>query len=458
MKEILLNAFCMNAVAHTHQGLWRHPRDRSAEYTDIGFWIRFAQVLEEGMFDGIFMADGLGVYDVYQGSAAPSLRSAVMIPKNDPSLLVSAMAAATRHIGFGITCNVADEAPYAFARKMSTLDHLTKGRMGWNIVTGFLDSAARARGDDRQMAHDERYDAADEYMDIVYRLWEASWEDGAMLRDAASGVYVNADKVHRVRHDGRYFRVDAIHMSEPSPQRTPLLYQAGTSPRGIEFAARHSECVYVSGATPERVGVKVKKLRDAVVAAGRNANDVKVFVSLDTVVGKTDAEARDKHEEYSRYLDPVGALVRLSGFIGIDMSQLDPDEPIRQLPSNGIQTILENLAAGNADKGWTVRDVTNSLRIGGANPVAVGSPATIADIMQRWVDVADVDGFNLPSHVKPESMEDFVRLVVPELQSRKVFKTAYKPGSLREKMFGSPHTLPGHPSARVRRQAGQAAP
>jgi FMN-dependent oxidoreductase (nitrilotriacetate monooxygenase family) len=305
------------------------------------------------------------------------------------------------------------------------------------------------------MAHDERYDAADEYLDIVYRLWEACWEEGAVLRDAKTGVYVDADKVHRIEHDGRYFRLNGVHMSEPSPQRTPLLYQAGTSSRGIKFAACHAECVYVSGATPERVAAKVKKLRDAVVAEGRQADDIKIFVSLDTVVGATDAEARDKHEEYCRYLDPVGALVRLSGFTGIDMSQLDPDEPIRQVQSNGIQAVLENLAAGNADKGWTVRDVTNSLRLDGANAVVVGSPATIADAMQMWVEVADVDGFNLPSHVKPESMEDFVKLAVPELQSRKMFKTEYKPGSLRQKLFDNSYTRSGHPSARIRSQANK---
>jgi len=452
MKEILLNAFCMNAISHTHQGLWRHPRDESHRYTDLDYWVEFAQLLEEGKFDGIFMADGLGIYDVYEGRADAALRSGVMMPKNDPLLLVSAMAAATRNIGFGITCNVTDEPPYAFARKMSTLDHLTRGRIGWNIVTGFLDSAVKARGGEGLLHHDERYEVAEEYMDIVYQLWEKSWEDGAVLRDAENGVFADPSKVHRITHAGKYFKIDSIHMSEPSPQRTPVLFQAGASARGMAFAARHAECIYISGATPAKVGAKVKKIREAAAACGRGRDDIKVFVSMDIITAPTDAEAADKQQEYMRYIDPVGSLVRFSGFIGMDLSKLDLDETIKRIPSNAIQSVLENLASGNADKGWTVRDIANTLQTGGANAVIVGSPATVVDQLQRWMDEADVDGFNVPTMVKPDSTRDLVRLIVPEMQNRGVFKTEYRPGSMREKLFGQAARTPAnHPSAGYRK-------
>ncbi len=414
MKQIRLNAFVMNSVSHSHQGLWRHPRDHSLDYTDLDYWINFAKLLEHGKFDGIFMADGLGVHDVYGGSHEAAVRRAVMIPKNDPSLLVSAMAAATRHLGFGITFGVMDEAPYLFARKISTLDHLTKGRIGWNVVTGYLESSAKTRGDDRLMDHDDRYAVADEFMEIVYRLWEESWEDRAVLRDVESGIYADPAKVHRIRHEGPYFKLDAVHMAEPSPQRTPVLYQAGTSAKGIEFAARHAECVFVNGSNPSRVGVRVKKLREATAASGRRAEDIQVLVSISVIVAPTDAEAEAKHREYSGYIDYEGSLVRMSGFIGTDLSRLDPDEPIKGIASNGIQSILENLTVGNPNKQWTVRDVANSLDRDGVHPVVVGSPVTVVDALERWVKDADVDGFNLAVSVKPESIADFVALVVPE--------------------------------------------
>src|SRR5580704_15859706 len=182
-KEIRLNAFDMNCVGHIQHGMWTHPRDRSTEYNTIGYWQDLARLAERGKFDGIFVADIVGVYDVYRGGPAPSIVDAVQIPVNDPMMVVPVMAAVTEHIGFGVTANLTYEPPYLFARRMSTLDHLTGGRVGWNIVTGYLDSAARGMGLTAQPDHDGRYDAADEYMSVVYQLWEASWEDDAVRRD-----------------------------------------------------------------------------------------------------------------------------------------------------------------------------------------------------------------------------------------------------------------------------------
>jgi len=198
MKEIRLNAFDMNCVGHQSPGLWAHPRDRSTEYKDLAYWTDLAKLLERGRFDALFLADVLGIYDVYGGSPDAALRHAVQVPVNDPVLTIPAMAQVTEHLGFGVTATSSYEPPYPFARRMTTLDHLTKGRAGWNIVTGYLDSAAAGMGQPTQRAHDDRYAAAEEYMEIAYRLWEGSWEDGAVLRDRARHVFGDPDKFLRV--------------------------------------------------------------------------------------------------------------------------------------------------------------------------------------------------------------------------------------------------------------------
>ena len=256
-KQIRLNAFAMNCVAHQSPGLWTHPRDRTANYNRLPYWIDLAKTLERGRFDGLFLADVLGVYDVYGGNPDAALRNAAQTPANEPLMLIPAMAAVTENLGFGVTSNLSFEPPYPFARRMSTLDHLTEGRIGWNVVTGYLDSAARGAGKDKQTAHDDRYDIADEYMELVYKLWEGSWEDDAALRDRVRGIFVDPAKVHRVEHEGRNYRLNAIHLSEPSPQRTPVLYQAGTSPRGRQFAAQHAECVFMSGPSAKIIAPRV---------------------------------------------------------------------------------------------------------------------------------------------------------------------------------------------------------
>src|SRR5207248_1625696 len=246
-KQIRLNAFDMNCVVHQSPGLWTHPRDRADRYNTLDYWVELAKLLERGKFDALFLADVLGVYDVYRGSPDAAIANAVQVPVNDPLLLIPAMAYVTRNLGFGVTCAVSYEHPYTLARRFSTLDHLTGGRIGWNVVTGYLNSAAKGIGLARQPEHDTRYEIAEEYMQIVYKLWEGSWEDGAVLRDRTQRVFARPEKVHRIRHDGRYFQIEAIHLCEPSPQRTPLIYQAGASSRGRQFAATHAECVFING-------------------------------------------------------------------------------------------------------------------------------------------------------------------------------------------------------------------
>ncbi|WP_321845684.1 LLM class flavin-dependent oxidoreductase [Paraburkholderia bannensis] len=449
-KPLLLNAFNMNCVGHINHGLWTHPRDRSADYRKIAYWTDLARTLERGLFDGLFLADIVGVYDVYQRNVDVTLRESIQLPVNDPTLLVPAMAAVTQHLGFGVTVNLTYEAPYLLARRFSTLDHLTQGRIGWNIVTGYLDSAARAMGVSEQLPHDERYERADEYLDVLYKLWEGSWEGDAVLRDKAARVYADPAKVHRVQHAGRYYNVDGYHLAEPSPQRTPVLFQAGSSGRGQRFAARHAECVFIS--PPNRaVGREtVRALREQLVRAGRRPDDVKVFVGAAVVTGATEREAQEKYADYRRYASREAGLAHFAASTGIDYAQYDLDEPVDYTPGNAIESATRTAK----QHGWTRRALLEMFELGGRYPAIVGTPAQVADELQAWVDEADVDGFNLSRTVVPESYEDFVDLIVPELQNRGLYKTAYEEGTLRQKLFSAGDTLPQrHAGASFRREA-----
>jgi len=452
-RQIRLNAFDMNCIGHIQHGLWAHPRDRSTHYTDLDHWVELARTLERGCFDGLFLADILGVYDVFHNSPGAAIRNAVQIPVNDPLLLVPAMAYATRNLGFGVTCNLTYEQPYTFARRISTLDHLTKGRIGWNIVTGYLDSAARAMGLAQQPEHDSRYDVAEEYMQVLYQLWEGSWEDGAVLRDRQRRQFADPSRFHPVQHEGPHYKVNAIHLSEPSPQRTPVLYQAGASARGRAFAAAHAECVFVNGQFRHNVAEIVSDIRARAAAFGRDPYDIKLFVGATVVVAPTDAEARDRLDEYRAYASSEGALAHYSASVGVDFSRYGPDEPIRFVQTNAVTSNLEAITTKSPHTEWTLRKLLQMMVLGSRQAPIVGSPTRVADELQAWVAETDVDGFNLSRTVIPECVEDFVALVVPELQSRGVPQRGYAPGTLRQKLFGPDQArLPAsHPAAAFRR-------
>ncbi|WP_027474311.1 LLM class flavin-dependent oxidoreductase [Curvibacter gracilis] len=450
-KHLLLNAFNMNSVGHINHGLWTHPRDTSTQYNTLAYWVEQARLLERGLFDGLFIADILGVYDSYQQSADLTLRESVQWPINDPALLVSAMAGATQHLGFGITANLSYETPYLLARRYSTLDHLSQGRVGWNIVTGYLDSAARAMGSPQQLPHDERYDRADEYLELLYKLWEGSWEEGAVRRDKTARVFADPARVHQVQHQGRYFQSQGYHLCEPSLQRTPVLFQAGSSGRGLRFAARHAECVFVSIQDRDSTRRLVQQLREELPRAGRAPDDVKVFMGLTVVVAPTERQAREKFEEYRRYANPEAGILHLAATSGIDFSAYADDTPlIQQKPSNGIENTISRLSGGRLD--YTLRDLREDLALGGRYMTVVGDPQQVADQLQQWVADTGIDGFNLARTVYPESFADFIDLVVPELQSRGVYKTQYAEGPLRHKLFGQgPHLNARHPGLAYRR-------
>jgi FMN-dependent oxidoreductase (nitrilotriacetate monooxygenase family) len=447
-RRLLINAFDMNCPTHLVAGTWRHPDSQAWRYKDLGYWTDLAQLLERGLFDGLFIADVIGVYDVYAGGPAGALRAGAQVPVNDPLLLVSAMAHVTEHLGFGVTASTSYEHPFTFARRMSTLDHLTQGRVGWNIVTSYLNSGALNVGLDAQVAHDNRYDIADEYLEVVYKLWEGSWDDDAVVMDRENGIYTDPAKVHAIAHEGTYFRVPGIHVAEPSPQRTPLLYQAGASSRGLRFAADHAEAVFITEPAPDIVARRVGDLRDLAVAAGRNRDDIKVFTGYGVITGETRAEARRKHDVYRRLTDPEGTLALWSGWLGFDLAPYDLDDRIEVIDSQAIRSLAETFGDGE----WKLRDVIDRLAETVDGPLAVGTGSEVADRIQEWVAATDADGLNLWHVITPGTYADFAEHVVPVLQRRGVYRTAYEPGTLREKLFGRGPRLPStHGAARYRR-------
>jgi long-chain alkane monooxygenase len=448
-KTIHFNAFEMNCVGHQSPGMWTHPRDRSSQYKDLDYWTDLAQILEKGFFDGIFIADVIGYYDVYKGSNYHAIHQAAQIPVNDPLQLAAPIAMVTRHLGIGITASTSFEHPYTFARRLSTADHHTKGRVGWNIVTSYLESGAKNISEGGLRKHANRYEVAAEYVEVLYKLFEGSWEEDAVVRDRGNRVFTHPEKVHEIGHRGKYFDVPGYHLCEPSPQRTPVLYQAGASGPGKTFAARHAECVFVAAPTREVLRDYVADVRRQAAEAGRDPGDLLIYNLVTVIVDETDAKAQAKFDEYRRYTSYDGSLVFMSGWTGVDFGQYAPTDLVRKVETNAIVSAIEHLAGGA--KSWTIDELAAWGGIGGMGPVFVGSAETVADILQSWVEETSVDGFNLAYAVAHETFEDIVHYLVPELQRRGVYRKEYTPGTLREKLFGKGRLLPpDHPAARFR--------
>ena len=394
------------------------------------------------------LADSLGVPDTYRQSYAPAFRSGALAPSLDPSVIVPAMALVTENLGFAITGSASYETPYLFARRMTTLDHMTRGRIGWNIVTSFLRSGALAMGHNELAEHDARYDAADEFMAVMYGLWEGSWADGALKRDKTSGIYADPELITELDHSGGHHRIRAVSAAEPSLQRTPMLFQAGGSPRGRHFAATHAEGIFINGPQLELVAPQVADMRKRAAALGRDPRSLKFFAGATIIVDETEALARARYEDYKRHTSVEGMLCQLSAALGIDLSKYPLDEPIRYEKTDAAHSQLDMLTRKGS---WTVRQAVESMVVSGRNLLIVGTPEQVVDEFARWVEHADVDGFNIARVLAHETMENFIDMVVPELQRRGMFKTEYAAGTLRERVTGSgPRTAPDHPASRYR--------
>jgi len=442
-----LNLFTMNSVEHVSVGSWRLPGDQSHRYADREYWTDVARTAERGGFDAVFFADVRGIYDVYGDSRETAVEKAVQTPSNDPTYLIPAMAEVTDDLGFAVTKSTSYNHPYQLAREFSTLDHLTDGRVAFNIVTSYLESAADNLGYDDRMDHDERYDRADEFMEVLYALFEDSWDDDAVARNRDSGVFTDPEGVSGIDHEGEHFEIPGPHGAEPSPQRTPVLYQAGSSDRGREFAAEHAEAVFVSQPSVEAVEDYIADLRERAAGHGRDPDSLAFFPGIVPIVGETEELAEAKYDAYTDAIDTEGVLALLSGFVDMDLSELDPEQELEHIETEAIQGVV-NAFTANDDRDWTVREVAEFAGLGTTSPVVVGTPEQVADEFQYWFEDVGVDGFNVKEVARPDSLRDFVDLVVPELRERGLLRESYDGETLRETTFGRRGLPDGHPGNR----------
>ena len=432
-KQLFVNLFEMACVSHITHGLWTLPGNNRERFDDLAYWLELAQLLEHGGFDGIFLADVIGAYDVFRGGPETALREGLQSPNLDPLLLVPAMAAVTERLGFGVTFSTTYEPPFAFARRMSTLDHLTKGRIGWNIVTSYLPNAARNFGLDGEVPHDERYRYADEYLDVLYKLWEGSWDDDAVVADREAGVFTDPSKVRYIDHVGERFRVAGPHIVHPSLQRTPTLFQATGSPAGIEFAGRHAEVVFTGGRTSEEFARNADGMRDAAVRHGRERDDIRFIAMAGVIVGRTQEEAEDKWRLYRERTSLDGILAHSS--LPVDLTAFPRDITVREALARA-EFPAEKAPYLPLDT--TVGQALDFIKVGRDERfLVVGDPKTVADEIERWLDEDGLDGINLRQYHSFDTARDFAELVVPELRRRGRLPEEGAPSTLRERLFGS---------------------
>lgn len=439
------NAFVMNTNSHIQHGHWRRPEAQQVDFENVDLWIDLARLLEEAKFDAMFFADVTGHYGDADADFEVYARHGLQIPSNDPTVLLGALAVSTREIGLALTSNVAQNHPYNFARQVSTLDHISRGRIAWNIVTGTQDNGARNFGLPQLTDHSERYRWAEEYVDVVYKLWEGSWDDGAVLKDKASGVYADATKIHKIYHEGERYRVEGPHLPAPSPQRTPLLFQAGSSASGREFAARNAEATFIIAPTPEIARRQIEDTRRLAVEAGREPGDIKFFQGLSFIIGDTEEEAREKAAEYDRYSSTEGYLAH-SALVDKFGRVYDPSTPIKDIDTNTARGFLSWVSQAVTDREPVVGDVAI---LGRRSSRVIGTPAQIADRLAEW-QAAGVDGINVINWVLPGSFEEFAEKVLPVLRERGLAQSEYSAGPLRQKLFGAPLLNDRHPAAKYR--------
>lgn len=435
----------MNCVSHIQQGMWTRGDTRQTEFNSLEPWLELAQVAEKGCLDTIFLADVIGLYDNYKGGASTSFQEAMQVPVNDPMLLIPAMASVTQHLGFAFTSSVLQAHPFTFARQLSTLDHLTTGRVAWNVVTSYLPNAGSNLGFDGLPPHEERYSRAEEYLEVIYKLLEGSWADDAVVNDSERRVYVEPGRVREINHHGQYFDVAGPHLSSPSPQRTPMLFQAGMSERGRMFAAQHAECIFVVGSSRSGEAI-AEDLHQRALSYGRSTTDIKLIGGVAPIVGGTETEALAKRAEYKENLSVEAGLAHISGNLGVDLGDVDPDQPLETFATERVQGFIKNLLDSAPPGTRTMGDLIKSNLAGAW---LTGSVEQVADELERRFN-SGLDGFNLTYTVTPGTFVDFVDGVVPILQERGIAQREYVAGSLRKKLFGRDQLPSTHPAAAFR--------
>lgn len=444
------NFFFMDTPSHFSHGAWRMPDNRSTEYNTLDLWVGIAKLAEENKLDGIFFADVLGLYETQGKDWGKMVRHAVQFPVSDPMMVLSAMAYATKDVGLMCTRSVLQTHPFEFARAAATFDHLSNGRFGWNIVCGASKNGARCMGLPDTKDHATRYAWAEEYVSVTYKLWEASWDEGAVVKDGKNQVYADPNKVHKVNHKSERYSVEGPLDVEPSPQRVPVIFQAGGSGPGVAFAAQHTEGAFLISGNPEAAKGRVASMLAEAVKAGRRKEDLHFIEGIAIITGATDEEALAKEAEIEANLNDEAQSLMYMGATGIDLSAYDPDTPLEDLleTAPGMRGGLKLAIDSVKDRKAVVRDL---IRGSTRNYRVVGGPDTVANRIQEFLDVG-ITGFNLLPMTVPGSAEDFCKYVAPELRKRGLMQTEYRPGTLREKMFpgNGPYLNERHPGFKYR--------
>lgn len=434
-KTMTLIAFLQAQNCSSYTGSWRNPAS-PADFLSARYFERIARVLEDGRFDMAFFDDRLAMPDTYGRNHELAVRHGIRPVKLDPSIVLTMMAAATTNLGLGATYSTTYHQPFHVARLFATLDLMSGGRAAWNIVTSLNDSEAANFGVDEHVEHDLRYDRADEFLEIVTSLW-SSWDPDAIVADKATGLFADPQKVRRTDYSGKMLNAHGTFTVPRSRQGQPVLIQAGTSGRGLRFAARWAEVMFTVYADREQGARRYATIRQVLQDAGRDPDSVTIAPSVGVVVGETEALARQKFEFLKSLARPEDAMALLSDILNFDFSGRPIDEPFtdKELDRLSSHAMRDVVVAASGHENPSFGDFVRYSGIGSINSGAtfVGTPAQVADQMEEWFGVC-CDGFVVGAFSVPGTYEDFVRLVVPELQRRGLARTEYAGTTLRENL------------------------
>jgi FMN-dependent oxidoreductase (nitrilotriacetate monooxygenase family) len=431
-RQMHLAAFaCAGPVSGSHGG-WRHPK-AEGDILSVGYYTRLGRMLEEACFDLVFLADILAVPDILRGSLDSQLRyGALGALRLDPMLVLASMAASTRHVGLACTISTTYFEPYAVARALATLDHLSAGRAAWNIVTSFQNAEARNFGREEHMSREQRYDRADEFVEVACALWN-SWEEGALVRDREQPLFADPDRVHRVNHEGQWFKVQGpLNVSRP-PQGRPVFIQAGASDRGRDFAARWAEVVFVTHSSPEAARGFRTDLRERATRFGRDPDSVKVLPGIVPIVASTRGEAEEQRLLLESLTVPEAGLSTLAYHLGVDLSLLPQNEVLPEtLDVPGVQGHYREVAELTRRTGMSLAELGRQYGAGRTAAGFTGTAQDVADSMEAWYTAGACDGFMIQVPFLPGGFANFASLVVPELQRRDLFRRSYTGTTLRD--------------------------
>jgi alkanesulfonate monooxygenase len=426
-KQLKLGAFMRPVSIHT--GAWRYPGAFPDANFNFGHLKRFITKLEAGKFDAFFMADHLAVLNM----PVAALKRSHTVTSFEPFTLLSALAAVTEHIGLMATASTTYDEPYHIARRFASLDHISGGRAGWNIVTTANPDAALNFGLENDIDHDERYARAREFYDVVTGLWD-SFADDAFVRDVEAGIYFDPERMHVLAHKGKYLSVRGpLNIARPV-QGWPVIVQAGASEAGRQLAAETAELVFAAGGNIDAARAFYADVKGRMAKIGRDPDSMRILPGALVVVGETVEAAKAKRVHLDSLVHYDSGIASLNGMLGYDVSGFDPDGPLPEIPpTNASQSARERIVSAARRENLTIRQL--AARAGSYGGSAfVGTPSTIADEMQHWLETDACDGFNVMFPYLPEGLDDFVDKVIPELQARGLFRREYEGPTLRENL------------------------